>query len=111
MRDQAGMDAVLQGRAVPDQVQAETRALALGSSWSCTKRAPLIDSIVANTGSFASPSRRTNDSRPSPSGRDGAALEALPIGQERVEARRLRLRSNPTYNIKQASSAIGLCHD
>src|SRR5262249_58186688 len=30
MRDQAGMDAVLQGRAVPDQVQAETRALALG---------------------------------------------------------------------------------
>jgi len=38
---------------------------------------------------------------------NGAGLEALPVRQRALKSRRLRLRSNPTYNMGQASSVLG----
>src|SRR6266540_2091126 len=64
------------------------------SSWSCTKRAPLIDSITASTGS--SPSRATSLANPSRSGGTAPIPARSPSRSSACQSRRLRLRSNPT---------------
>src|SRR6266542_4130345 len=71
------------------------------SSW--TKRAPLIDSITASTRSPASPSRWTSFASPSRSGGTAPMPTRPPSRSSACQSRRLRLRSNPTYNIAGAS--------
>src|SRR6266545_2190099 len=71
------------------------------SSRSCTKRAPLIDSITASTG--ASPSRCTSFTSPSRSGGTAPIATRSPSRSSACQSRRLRLRSNPTYNTAGAS--------
>jgi hypothetical protein len=69
------------------------------SSWSCTNRAPVIDSIAANTGAPCSRSTsRTRCASPSRSGGEAPSPIRPPSAASACQSRRLRLRSNPTYN-------------
>ena len=75
---------------------------ARSSSWSCTKRAPFIDSITANTARH-----RPVDApaaQPVRVGRRRARGDQLPSAAAACQSRRLRLRSSPTYNMHRASS-------
>src|SRR5947209_8660327 len=68
------------------------------SSRSWTKRAPFIDSITASTS--ASPSRCTSPASPSASGATAPRSTSSPPPRRASKSRRLRLRSNPTYNMR-----------
>ncbi len=69
------------------------------SSWSWTKRAPVIDSIAARTGPCSRARRWTRCARPSRSGGQAPAAARSPSASTACQSRRLRLRSSPTYNI------------
>src|SRR5215218_2618731 len=69
------------------------------SSRSCTKRAPFIDSIAARIGAPYRARRSVSPSRPSPSGGAAPTSSVAPSPSSRWKSRRLRLRSNPAYNI------------
>ena len=71
------------------------------SSWSCTKRAPVIDSITASTD--VSPRRRPSSASASRSGGTAPIPTCAPSRSRACQSRRLRLRSNPTYNMRWAS--------
>ena len=77
------------------------------SSWSCTNRAPVIDSIAASTGPPCSRSTsHTKCASPSRSGGHAPTPSRSPSTASACQSRRLRLRSNPTYNTVGPPSLI-----
>src|SRR5438876_862762 len=99
---QASMRSVLQANgANPFTLAASAISIVqpASSSWSRTKRAPFIDSIAARTCSPKRPTRAVKPRRPSASGRTAPISTVPPNSSSKQKSRRLRLRSNPTYNI------------
>jgi hypothetical protein len=74
------------------------------SSWSCTNRAPFIDSIAATTGSPNPASCRASPRSPSASGATAVTWTASPASFMTCASNRCRDRSNPACNMVGASS-------
>ena len=77
------------------------------SSWSCTKRAPFIDSMAASRGSPCRAIRSTSVRSASASGATAVTSTVLPPSSSTCTSSRWRDRSNPAYTMVLSLQGVG----